>query len=355
MKINKYITLIGIIALTSACRPYNAPDIEEIQSFETVFVIPLEGNINKQVKFDSYEQVESYKVSSRRVEVPKRWRTTGYSWLHGEYIPTIRVIKVDRTPVTVEWTPEIDLRGVESGEGRKTGDGIWVESSDSIGFSTGFRITAQIEEDDTSLYLYSYRGNNLAKVLETEVKSKIQENFANYCAQYSLDNLRDKKNEMYTHTKENVLPFFKEKGITITTLAMFGGFTYENPDIQNAIDKTFIAQQEKVVSAAQLAAQNDKNERIKLEAQATAEAIRIESLGKADAIEQEKKAEAEGIRLVTEAAEAAQKNPLVLELRKLEIEKLKNEKWDGSYPNYYMNIGQDNSAPNLLLQVPTPE
>lgn len=345
----KTLMLVGIVGLfVGGCRPYEKPVYEEVQSFQTAFLIPLEGNASKQAKFDSASQLEELKVAARRIPIPRRWKQTGRGWWSGEYIPTVQVIKVDRTPVTVEWEPVLD-------SGKKSGDGIWVESSDSIGFSTGFRITAQVEEEDTAQYLYSYRGNSLTKVLENEVKSKVQENFANFTARHKLDDLRGKKNEMYDVTKENVIPFFKDRGITITTLAMFGGFTYENPQIQEAIDKTFIAQQEKVVSAAQLAAQDDKNARIELEAKATAEAIRIEAQGKADAIKMEKEAEAEGIRLVTVAAEAAQKNPLVLKLRQLEIDKLKNEKWDGKYPSYYMSFGdssEDALVPDILLNIP---
>lgn len=38
-------------------------------------------------------------------------------------------------------------------------------------------------------------------------------------------------------------------------VGMVGGMTYENPEIQKAIDKTFIAQQEKVVNLARFEAQ----------------------------------------------------------------------------------------------------
>lgn len=354
MKKMKSILLVGVMMamVVTGCRPYNTPGFEEADSFETVFVIPLEGDIDSQIKFDSASQLDQLKVASRRITIPRRWRKTGRLYIEGEYIDTVKVIKVDRTPVTVEWQPDtkIDER---TNQLIKTGDGIWVESSDSIGFSTGFRVTAQIEEEDASTYLYCYRGNSLEHVLENEVKSKVQEYFANFSAKYKLDDLRAKKNDMYEYTKSNILPYFKEKGISITTLAMFGGFTYENLDIQTAIDKTFIAQQEKVVSAAQLAAQDDKNSKIKMEAQAEAESIKIKAQAQAEAIKLEKQAEAEGISLVTAAAENAQKNPLVLALRKLEIEKLKNEKWDGQYPTYYMNTGTE-SNPDLLLSIPTP-
>lgn len=352
-KVIKSLIVIGIslLILTSVvgCMPYKGEVYVDIPSHATGFVFDLEGG-GGAVKFDSAANLNKLKSTSRRVPISRRWKSTGYMWFDGEWIETQKVLLVDRTPVTVEWEPVLR-------ESNKRGDGIWVESSDSIGFSTGFRITAQIEEENTAKFLYSYRGNALGKVLENEVKSKVQENFANFTAQYPLDTLRGKKNEMYVKISENVVPFFEERGISITTLAMFGGFTYENPEIQTAIDKTFIAQQEKVISKAQFEAQEDKNSRIELEAQATAEAIRIEAQGRADSIEMEKKAEAAGIELITRAALQAQKNPLILELKKLEVEKGMYEKWDGKYPVYYLSTGSSDSSnmPNLLLSVPSVE
>jgi len=43
--------------------------------------------------------------------------------------------------------------------------------------------------------------------------------------------------------KSDVTTFFTQRGISVTTVGMFGGMTYENPAIQKAIDETFITQQ----------------------------------------------------------------------------------------------------------------
>jgi hypothetical protein len=59
--------------------------------------------------------------------------------------------------------------------------------------------------------------------------------------------------------------------------------TYENAEIQKAIDNTIIAQQLKVVNEARFVAQRRENDRIELEANATAERARWIAAGKADA------------------------------------------------------------------------
>lgn len=150
------------------------------------------------------------------------------------------------------------------------------------------------------------------------------------------------KQEFGDVTVEGVLKFFKRRGITITTVGNFGGFEYENKDIQKAIDATFIAQQEKVVNAAKLAAQEDANKRINSEAESLARAAKTKAEG-----------EANGIREISKAAAEAQQNPMLIQLKMLDIQMKQMERWDGKYPVYMMTTGSG-PVPNLMLNVPSP-
>jgi hypothetical protein len=127
---------------------------------------------------------------------------------------------------------------------------------------------------------------------------------------------------------------------------MYGGMTYENANIQDAIDKTFIAQQDKVNAAAFLAAQNDKNAQIELAANAEAEKARREGQGQADAKLSLARAEADGIALVAKATQAAASNTALIEMRRLEVERIKAERWNGQLPIY--NLG---SAPSAFMNI----
>src|SRR4030095_5503706 len=102
---------------------------------------------------------------------------------------------------------------------------------------------------------------------------------------------------------------------------LFGGMTYENPEIQKSIDQTFIAQQLKVVSEAKFEAQKKENERIELEANAVAERARREAAGVGDAKKIAAEAEAESIRKVNQALNEAQQNPVLYQLKALEVER----------------------------------
>ena len=62
--------------------------------------------------------------------------------------------------------------------------------------------------------------------------------------------------------------------------------------------------------------------------------------GKADAILLGKTAEADGIRLLNDALQEAQENPLFVKIKALEVESERIKKWDGSVPRMIMGEGQ---------------
>lgn len=327
--------LMVLVTATAGCRPFDRPEFEEIDTSETGFLIPLEGAVDHQVAFESESYLAERKVAAKRVQVPHRWIQTGRMYFDGEWLDTVRLIKVDRSPVTREWT-------ADSGSGTKqANEAIWIESKDSVGFSVGFNCTAFIEERDTSRFLYMYRSRSLADMLDSEVRARIQSVAAETAARYDLDELRSRKQEMIDDVRADVIPFFKERGITITTVGMFGGFTYQNPKIQEAIDETFVAQQKKVVNMALFDAQQKENERIELEAEGQANMARTVAQGEADAI-----------RELAEATREAKSDPLFLQLKQLEVEHDRIEKWNGEYPGYLLQMGSKGDSPNLMLQLP---
>lgn len=326
------------------CQPYDKPEYSEIDTAESAYVVPLEDNTGKQDKFDSVKFLEERKVSVKRIQIPHRWSQEGRGFGNGKWIPTVKVIKVNRSPITREWTAEGTTGSADKNQA------IWVESADSVGFSMGFSTTGYIKDEDTSTFLFWYPAGSLEKVMDFEVRARVQQAVAEVAAKYPLDQLRTKKQDMVDAARKDVIAFFGQRGITITTVAMFGGMTYENPQIQAAIDKTFIAQQEKVVNLARFEAQQKENDRMELEANAIAEKARREAKGEADAKLMLYQAEAAGIKAVNDSLAGA--NPLVLTMKGLEIEKERVTRWDGKFPVYYMGQSLSGSSPTLLMQVP---
>lgn len=304
---------IAALCMLSSCRkPYQKPVYTEVENNVTAYVIPLEGDTGNQVKLNSKEFYEKHKVSIKRIEIPTRWNQTGRLIGDGEWIPTVAVLQVNRSPVTREW--QVGTKGTTN-----TDQAIWVESSDSVGFSMGFNCTGFIREEDTSTFLYWYSSGSLATVMDSEIRGRVQQVAAEECAKLPLDKLRDKKNDIAASVRADIVPFFAERGITITTVGMFGGMTYENTAIQNSIDNVFVAQQEKNVALAKYEAQVKENERVVLEAEGTAKQRQIQS-----------ESEAKAITALTQAV--AQGGENYLALKALEVQMKQTEKWNGALP-----------------------
>ncbi len=337
--------LLAAASLFGGCvRPYDTPEYAEIDTSETGFLIPLEGDSGSQAKFQSEQYLRDLKVAAKRVQITHRWSQEGRFYSSGEWIPMVRLIKVNRSPVTREWTAENNSGTAEKNQA------IWIESADSVGFSMGFTCTAFIAEEDAAKFLYWYPSGSLDHVMDSEVRGRIQQISAEVAARYPLDTLREKKQEISDAVKQDITRFFSNRGVTVTTLGMFGGMTYENGEIQKSIDNTIIAQQLKVVNEARFVAQQRENDRIELEANATAERARRIAAGEADAKKIAAAAEAQAIREVNAALAEAKENPLLYQLRSLEVERARVQQWNGQYPNYY--VGTSGSAPALLLPAP---
>ena len=349
----RIVIAVTALSFTGGCmKAYDRPEFVEIDTSETGFLIPLEGDTTQQAKFQSEDYLKQRKVAAKRVQITHRWSQEGRFANDGHWIPTVRLVKVNRSPVTREWNTSQTT--VANSAIQRSDKAIWIESGDSVGFSMGFTCTGFISEDDAAKFLYWYPSGSLADVMDREARGRIQQIAAEVAARYPLDTLRTKKQEISDAVKIDLTNFFAARGITITTVGMFGGMTYENPAIQKAIDETFIAQQLKTVSEAKFEAQKKENERIELEANAVAEKARREAMGQADARTTAARAEAEAIRMINTAAQEAQSNPLLLQLKSLEIEKARIERWDGRYPQWWM-AGNGQGGPSLLLQTPLPE
>lgn len=313
-----------LIPFMGSCRkPFQEPVYAEVKNNETAFVIPLEGETKSQAKLNSSEFYEAHKVATKRIQIPTRWNQTGRWHYEGAWIPTMKVIVVDRSPVTRNW--EAGTKGTS-----KDDQAIWIESSDSVGFCMGFNCTAFIKEEDTSSFLYWYSSGSLSNVMDSEIRGRVQQVAATEAAKLPLDKLRDQKNAIADEVRKDIIPFFEKRGITITTVGMFGGMTYENAQIQDSIDKVFVSQQIKNTELAKLDAQMKANERIILEAQgkSTEKQIQVEADAKARLTLA--KAEADAISALAKAV--ADGGSAYLQLKGLEVQVKQAERWDGKLP-----------------------
>ena len=127
--------------------------------------------------------------------------------------------------------------------------------------------------------------------------------------------LHDHKDEIIKHIKDTVIPYFKEYGITITVLGFKEGISFENPEIQEALDAKFASEQDLVI-------QQNKNEAALAKAEADAQAIIIAAEAQAKANELLSKSITDTI-----------------------LEQMYYEKWNGVLPSVY-------GAEGTLIQIP---
>lgn len=320
-KATALIGLMTALLMSSCMKPVRVDPIEEIEPNETAFVIPLELGTENQEKLESVDFLQKNQVAAKRIVIPQRERQTGRFGWNIEWIPTVRVVTVDRTPVTRSWTEE---PGASKRKDSSTST-LGVESKDSIGFSVGVNVSAHIEEADTAKYLYYYRGNDLSEVMDRNVREKVHTVLSQEFASRTLEECKVEKIKIRDALQTQVADHFTKYGITITSIGLAEGLFFEQPEIQEAINTTYVAEMEVKREAQKTAAQAEINKRLLSQAQGE----------KAQALEF--------------AAAAEERKKLVdIEIAKLKAEALLEaaKRWDGKVPTY---VG--GGAENFLLNL----
>ncbi len=325
-----WLTVLLSMTALGGCgfKPYDAPEYVEIKPNETAFLVPLEGRSNAgQAKFMSIEFLDAAKVATKRVQIPHRWSQNGYWPSNGEWLPTMRVITVDRTPVNREWVRTRE-RGTSSAD-----QAIYVESKESIDFHTGVSASAVITEEDAAKFLYWFNGKTLAQVMDENVRGAVQQVLWREFGSRILDECRNDKSRIMQVTFAEIGQVFKAKGVTVTSLGGAEGLTYADPKIQQAINATFQAQNERLTALAEREAQATRNETLIAKARAEREA----------------------------AEEFAKALPAFQAQRSLEIGQLYAEafmefarKPNSNLPQYVVISGGANGSLGALFQVPSP-
>ena len=271
-KICSILAIIGTAIINSACMgPPNVPPIQEIKPNETAFVIPLEGDGTAQAQVQSVEYLKKKMVQAKRITIPIRQRDTGRFPGDFEWIPTVRVITVDRSLVTRQWSG-MPVAG-------NAHPGIHVESKESINFRVGFNVTALVQEEDAATYLYWHAGKQLSEIIDSNIRGFVQDISAREFGALPLEECKADKNRIFAQVEKEAKEHFKAYGITIISIGNAGGLEYEDPTIQANINKTQNAQMDVQVAVQEKLAQVERN--LKAVAKATADRLSAEEFAKA--------------------------------------------------------------------------
>lgn len=245
--------VISIACITlSACGPAKVLPIETIKPNETAFVIPLEGKTGDQQKFESVKFLETKKVSTKRIEIPVRDRIVGRMWWEYEWIPLDRVVVVDRSLVTREWK-QVD------GTVAPEKSAIAVSTSESVNLHVGVNITALIQEEDAATYLYWHNVKTLKEVVDTNIKGFVQGVLSREFGSRTLEQSKKEKNIVFKIVDKETKEHFKQYGITILNIGSAGGFGFDDPLMQAAINKTQTTEMDVQVATQEKLAQVERN------------------------------------------------------------------------------------------------
>lgn len=331
----------GIVGVNIFLREYQEPLVVEANPNETLIVAPLEGNnLDSQAKLDSVAYLEEQKVATKRVELGQRWLQTGRLPNSGDWIPKQQAIKVDRTPVNLEWTATSD-RGSSS-----SNQGIIGEDENSVSFSVNWYVTATVLESEAHKYLYWYgidsasiretqgypyavNARQLRNVVDTEVRRMVSKLFAEETGKRSLDEIMSSKEEISNTITDKIVKHFGKKGIEITASGWTGDINYFDLEVQEAINKEFKADR-------QAKAQKKINQ---MNLEMAENEVKV--------AKQERR-----------AAEERQKAwDIIQQRRELDIMEdyvnVLRESWDGKYPSTMLNGGSNSNQP-FIMELPMP-
>lgn len=303
------IAVMTCCLLTGCVKSYDKPEFVTIEASQTAFLIPLVGDSSNQAAFESEELLLEAKVATKEIQIPHRWVQTGRQSYTGEYRASATLIVVERKPVSRSW---------ESGDSAASSSNraIFGETSDNIGIYVGMNCTAMIEEKDAAKFLYRYNNTPLETIIDTDIKKMVEDRFNVETAKYTSTELGAKKGDIMEAVKTYVVEYFKDYGITITVLGLKEGISFENDEIQKAIDAKFASEQELVI-------QQNKNEANIAKAEAEAQAV-----------------------LIAAQAQAEANKLLAASITDEILAQMYYEKWDGVLPYFY-------GADDALIEIPT--
>ena len=319
------------LCLVGCMGPPQVDVFDTVGPNETAFVIPLQGdNKSSQAQFNSAEYLNTKKVAAKRIVIPTMMKITGrFTSVDYEWVPAVTVFKVERSLVSREWTSG------KTGTSEKN-QGIPVVTKDGIQLTLGVAVTTFIEEDDAAMYLYYHGLQKLPDVTDNNVR--------NFCIteltrEYGMIDLSDAKSagpRIFAQLFKDAKEHFKAKGITISQLGNAEGYQFQNPTIQESINKAFTAQQDIQTAEQEKLAQDARNKKIL----ATAEN------------------QASAAKKLFDAQEATKfQNQLEIQMMTAKAQLAMAEKWNGALPAnilpanspLLMSLGSTSSATSTNL------
>ncbi len=258
------VTAIPIILLSLlSLAPESANAYYDKQNWaEPVFILPNESafwipetgaNRGNQSRLNSEAYLAQNEIAAKRFNIPHA-KLPNSAWLGDFYVPTGRLIILDRTPYTREWVKDA-MRGTS-----KRDESFHMQTRDGMNSTVGLAVGASIDPGNAPGFLYRfgvnaprgertdpkviftsvYYGRSLAQIMDTVVRNKVQQLLSAQYSKLTFDEANEKLPEIITLVEKDLKNWAKTIGITIDFLGLADTVEFDS-DVQQAINKAYIA------------------------------------------------------------------------------------------------------------------
>ena len=246
MKRNQFFVLCLVL---SVCMFMSCTEYKEVtaDSDEWLITVPVSGDTTQQGVLDSFESYKNNLVSGKTIYIPVKKITVAEN--NGKTlkkrIPIAKAYVTKRTPITRTYYNET-IEGKEI-----VGDlpGFATETQGSIGLTVGFTFTIHVAEPAKYLYWRSAQTDyfdavksagkpDLIDFCDTIVYPEAQRIVSEFVSSVPDIKLTSKKTEFYKDLKDKLTASVGAKyGIEFDSIAPKGGFIFNDPEIQEKINK----------------------------------------------------------------------------------------------------------------------
>ena len=264
--------LAAVGAVLAALHPqpgsayYDKADFTEAYTIlpnESAFWIPDAGaNKDNQAQFESEAYLNANKVPLKRFIVPHA-KLSGSGGFFDFYVPTGRLIIVDRTPFSREWVDAAD-RGTSHAK-----EGFPCQSKEGLNVIVGVAIGASVTEQNAAKYLYRfgvkppvgeridpriiftsvYYSRGVKEVMDDFGRKKVSEVICDQITSRSFDQVNGEAKLIKDTAAKMITEYFAALGITIDFVGWADTFTFDK-EVQEAVNRRYIASQDQAIAMA---------------------------------------------------------------------------------------------------------
>jgi hypothetical protein len=261
-------SLAVVLCLVQAERArayYDKTDYTEVYFVlpnESAFFVPDVGaNRDNQSSFGSVDYLNANKIPAKRFQVPHA-KLAGSAFWADYFVPTGRLIIVDRTPYNREWVAAMH-RGTSARD-----ESFPCQSAEGLDVTVGISISAFVTEQDAAKFLYwfgvsppqgdrtkpeviftsVFSGKSLAQVMDGVGRGKVQSLVCNEIASRPLDKVNAEATKIMDEIQQKVANYLISRGITLDYIGWADTFTFDGK-VQDSINRRYVADREKEIAA----------------------------------------------------------------------------------------------------------